>query len=202
MHANNYRGGLRIVKWKLRDVVLLVILAVVSGGIYRIWDIIVAFPFYNAISPSLQGLFNGFWFIASGLIPYIIRRPGAALIAELVAAMIEQALGSQFGITNLSWGLVQGIGSEIAFALFIWRNYSWPVMLLNGALAGVGADILWYFTSGGNSYSHGIVVQYFLYTIISGAVVGGWLPKLIADAMNRAGILRNFALGRAAQAKK
>ena len=148
-----------------------------------------------------QGILNGFWFIASGLVPYIIRRPGAALIAELVAAMIEQALGSQFGLQNLVWGLSQGIGAEVAYAIFAWRNYSLPVMLLSGGLSGIGASITWYL-QGGSAYTHSIILLYFVFSFVSGAVIGGWIPKLIGDALNRAGIVRNFELGRAARVQK
>ena len=183
-----------ILKWKLRDVVVMVILAVICGGIYRLWDVL--YPIVNTSWVPAQGLLNGFWFIASGLVPYIIRRPGAALISEMVAAMIEQALGSQFGLQNLVWGLTQGIGAEVAFALFAWRNYSLPVMLLSGGLAGMGASLTWY-VQGGSAYTHTIILLYFVFSFISGAVVGGLIPKLIGDALNRAGIVRNFELGRA-----
>lgn len=188
-----------ILKWKLRDVVVMVILAVVCGGVYRLWDVL--YPIVNTSWPPVQGLLNGFWFLASGLIPYIIRRPGAALISEMVAAMIEQALGSQFGLQNLVWGLTQGIGAEAAFALFVWRNYSLPTMLLSGALAGLGASLTWYF-QGGSAYTHLVILLYFLFSLISGALIGGWLPKLIGDALNRAGIVRNFALGRIGKVQK
>lgn len=183
-------------KWKLRDVVVMVILAVVCGGIYRLWDVL--YPIVNTSWPPVQGLLNGFWFIASGLVPYIIRRPGAALISELVAAMIEQALGSQFGLQNLVWGLTQGIGAEAAFAIFAWRQYRLPVMLLSGGLAGIGASLTWYF-QGGSAYTQMIILLYFLFSFISGAIIGGLIPKLVGDALNRAGIVRNFELGRASR---
>ncbi len=172
----------------------MVILAVVCGGVYRLWDVL--YPFVNTSWPPAQGLLNGFWFIAAGLVPYIIRRPGAALISELVAAMIEQALGSQFGLQNLVWGLTQGIGAEVAFAVFGWRRYPLGVMLLSGGLAGIGASLTW-LAQGGSAYTQTIIVLYFVFSFVSGAIVGGWIPKLIGDALNRAGILRNFELGRA-----
>lgn len=186
-------------KWKLRDIVVMVILAVVCGGIYRVWDVL--YPLINTAWVPSQGMLNGLWFIASGLVAYIIRRPGAALLAELVAAMIEQALGSQFGLQNLVWGFTQGLGAEAAFALFAWRRFNLATMLLSGALSGLGASLTWYF-QGGSAYSHVTIVLYFLFTFISGALFGGLLPKLIGDALNRAGIVRNFALGRVAREPK
>ena len=185
--------GVFAVKWKLRDVVVMVILAVVCGGIYRVWDVL--YPLINTAWVPSQGMLNGLWFIACGLIPYIIRRPGAALLAELIAAMLEQALGSQFGLQNLIWGLAQGVGAEVAFALFFWRNYSIVTMMLSGALAGLGASITFYF-QGGNAYVGSTVFLYFLFSAISGAIFGGILPKLLGDALHRAGILRNFAIGK------
>ncbi len=189
----DYKRGEVFMQWKLRDVVVMVILSVVCGGLYRIWDVL--YPLVNTAWVPSQGMLNGLWFIASGLIPFIIRRPGAALLAELVAAMIEQALGSQFGLQNLVWGLTQGIGAEIAFAIFAWRLYPAPVMMLSGALAGIGASLTWYF-QGGNVDTGSIIFLYFLFSVISGAIAGGMIPKWIGDALYRAGILRNFAIAK------
>jgi len=184
--------------WKLRDVVVMVILSVVCGGIYRIWDVVTAL-FTIAWVPG-QGLINGLWWIAAGLIPYIIRRPGAALIAEIVAAIIELALGSNWGIQGVLSGIYQGAGAEIAFMLFAWRKYNTPVMLLSGALAGLGFSLQWLFYYKGDAYSLLTIVLYILLTLISGAVFGGLLPKWIGDALNRAGIVRNFELGKQTRA--
>ncbi len=186
--------------WKLRDIVVMVILSVVCGIVFRLWDV---------ISPSLtmawvpgQGFINGLWWLAAGLIPYIIRRPGAALIAEIVAAIIEFVLLSPWGIGGIYSGIFQGLGAEVAFMLFAWKRYNTGVLLLAGALAGVGCNLQWYFAYGGNQYSTLVIILYSVFTMISGAIFGGLLPKWIGDALHRTGVVRNFEIGRAARANQ
>jgi len=84
--------------------------------------------------------------------------------------------------------------------LFAWRKYNTPVMLLSGALAGLGFSLQWLFYYKGDAYSLLTIVLYILLTLISGAVFGGLLPKWIGDALNRAGIVRNFELGKQTRA--
>jgi energy-coupling factor transport system permease protein len=181
--------------WKLRDVILLVILSIVCGGIYRIWDVVT--PFINITWVPGQGILNGIWWLAAILVPYIVRKPGAALLAEIISAMVELTLGSNWGMGGVLSGVLQGLGAEIGFALFAWKRYDLGTLLLAGALAGVGFSPQWYFQYGGKAYGASVVTLYTIITIISGAVLGGWLPKLIGDALYRAGVLRNFAIAKA-----
>ncbi|GMA63449.1 ECF transporter S component [Alicyclobacillus fastidiosus] len=180
--------------WKLREIVAMVILSVVCGGIYRIWDVVS--PLISIAWVPGQGVINGLWWLAAGLIPYIVRRPGAALISELVAAIIELGLGGNWGLGGLLSGLIQGIGAEIAFMIFGWRKYHWSVLMLSGALAGIAFSVQWYFQYGGHTYTASIVVLYTIITMISGAVLGGLLPKWIGDALKRTGVLRNFEIAK------
>ncbi|MFD1673333.1 ECF transporter S component [Alicyclobacillus fodiniaquatilis] len=180
-------------RWKLRDVIVMVVLAIVCGGIYYLSDFL-----YDVISGAwvpLQGLINGLWMIASVLVAYVIRRPGAALLAEMVGASVELLLGSQWGFSNLTSGLVQGVGAELAFFIFFYRRYNLPVCLLSGFLASLGCAFQWFWQSGGDKLSATVIVGYFVATLLSGVVLAGWLPKLVGDALNRAGVVRNFAIG-------
>ncbi len=184
--------------WKLRDIVVAAILSVVCGAIYMGWD------FFNqaltaAWSPVAQGLLNGLWWLAAGLVPYIIRRPGAAFFAEVVSAFFEFAFGSPYQFGAVISGLVQGAGSEVGFALGRWRHYNAGFMMLAGALGGVGNTLQYYFQYGGNKLAFGVMFGYFVTTVISGAILGGLLPKWIGDALNRTGTLRNFEIGRQAR---
>lgn len=189
-------------KWQLWDIVIAALLAVVSGAIYQGWDLITTPLFASTVSPMVGAIVNGLWWIAAGLVPYIIRRPGAALFAEVVSGFAELLFGSTYGIVgSLIAGLFQGVGPELAFAMFGWKKYTWPVMALSGILGGIGASIQWYFQYQGYEFSHLIVVGYFVITSVSGAVLAGLLPKWIGDGLLRTGALRNFEIGRQARAR-
>ena len=68
-----------------------------------------------------------------------MRKPGAALFAETLAAFLELTLGNQWGVGgSLIVGIIQGLGAEIAFAVFAWKKWNIGTTILSGALAGVG----------------------------------------------------------------
>lgn len=187
-------------QWKLRDIVVAAILSVVCGVVYMGWDFLTE-VITKGWSPAAMGIVNGLWWIAAGLVAYIVRRPGAAFFAEVVSAFFEFAFGSPYGTGAIISGLVQGIGAEAGLALGGWKRYGAGMMMLSGALGGVGNTLQWYFQYGGNQYGTGTILGYLVLTLVSGAVLAGLLPKWIADALNRAGTLRNFEIGRQAGSK-
>lgn len=60
--------------------------------------------------------FYGIYFMAAAFAAYVIRKPGAGIIAEMLAAIIECLLGNYFGPIIILSGLVQGIGFELVIA--------------------------------------------------------------------------------------
>ncbi|MDP9727633.1 ECF transporter S component [Alicyclobacillus tolerans] len=186
--------------WKLRDIVLLAILAVVSGLIFRIFDFLYnILQIGNIVWPPGQNILNGVWFIAVGLVPYIIRKPGAALLAEVLAAVVEWALAGPYGISGVLSGLLQGLGGELAYLFFAYRRYNLGVLSLSGALAGVGYAVQYYYQYGGNHLTHLDFILAVLINCISGVFFAGFVPKWIDDALARTGLLRNYAIGQRAK---
>jgi energy-coupling factor transport system permease protein len=78
------------------------------------------------------------WLVPVVLAPLIIRKPGAALFAEMVAAGLSALIGSQWGVDTLLSGFVQGAAAELIFAFTLYRSYGWPVLTL-AALASAAA---------------------------------------------------------------
>ena len=60
------------------------------------------------------------------LAPLVIRKPGAALFAEMVAAGVSALLGSQWGVDTLLSGFVQGAAAELVFAFTLYRRLVVP----------------------------------------------------------------------------
>ncbi|WP_379116795.1 ECF transporter S component [Paenibacillus hodogayensis] len=120
---------------KLTDILVTIVIAIVFGLIYRIWG-----PVYDVVKlVGLQAeqLTYGMWFIAATVAFLLIRKPGVALLAEVAAASGELLTGSQYGVESLTYGIMQGIGAELIFALFAYRSYS----LVTACLAGIGAGL-------------------------------------------------------------
>src|SRR5207342_870519 len=100
--------------------------------------------------PGLQGLLDGPWLFAGVLGALIIRKPGAAIYTELLAAVVSALVGNTWGgFLTLEAGLVQGLGAEVVFLLFFYRRWSLPVAMLAGvgaALAGGLNNLVFWYT--------------------------------------------------------
>ncbi|WP_375401534.1 ECF transporter S component [uncultured Amnibacterium sp.] len=190
------------------DIVVAAVLAVACSFVFLVWNVAYAGP-SNALTPLLpgvQGLVNGPWFIAGPLVALVIRKPGAALFGELVAAVISALVGNQWGPTVIISGLVQGLGAELLFAVFAYRVWTWWTALLAGALAGVGASVydLGLIPGLAGSYagsSPAFEGVYLVSQAISGAVLAGLLAWLVVRALAATGALARFPVGRARTAR-
>ena len=194
-HPEEGRGG-GWGGWQTRDVIVAAALAVPLGLIWSyVWGVV--WLAGRGILPELGFLLDGFYIVAGVLVGYVVRRPGAALLGEMIASLVEVPL-TPFGPIVLWLGLLQGLGAEAVFAATRYRNYSLPVMMLAGAAGAlfvfVGYD---YPVYGYASLAIGVQLLRFALKLIGGAVFAGLGGKLIGDALARTGVLNNFPIGRA-----
>ena len=187
----------RSTRWRVVDIVVASVVGVALGVIFWAW----AIPYsaaetpLKAVLPGVQAFLSSVWLIGAVLGGLLIRKPGAALYVELLAAVVSALLGSAWGLGTLVSGLAQGLGAEIVFALFLYRVWRLPVAWLAGAGAGVGMainDLLtWYPGS-----SALFVTVYSVSAVVGGALVAGTLSWLAVRALAGTGALSRFAAGR------
>lgn len=194
------RGRLR---WRVVDIVVASIIGVASGLIFLLWNIGYLGPktLLEPLLPGLQGLLDGPWLFAGVLGALIIRKPGAAIYTETLAAVVSALIGNQWGgFLTLEAGIVQGLGAELVFLLFFYRRWTLPVAILAGAgaalLGGINNLILWF--AGADAT---FVVIYLISTVISGAVIAGALSWVVGRGLAATGALDRFASGREARAR-
>jgi energy-coupling factor transport system substrate-specific component len=188
--------------WRVVDIVVAALIAVAGGVIFWAWSQganLISAP-VNAFYPPLTGLYAGGWMIPAVLGMLIIRKPGAALFCETVAATGELIMGSQYGTTVLISGVLQGLGAELVFAAFIYRKFNLPVSLLAGAGAGLFCGLNDSFLPWGwnIAYATGDKLAYIAFTSISGAAIAGGLSWLAVRGLARTGVLSSFASRKAA----
>ncbi len=182
-------------RWNTREIILAANLGLVFGILFMGWNIIWGFA-RPLKATGLRDLFYGFWYIGGIVVPYIIRKPGAAVAGEVLAALAEMLAGGEWGATLLISGLAQGGASELVFAATGYRRWSLPVLALAGIAAGIGSFVVDYVIEY-YTLARGVLAVMFVARMISGAVLAGWLGKVLTDALVNTGVLSGYAIGRA-----
>ena len=196
-------GASRRLQWRVVDIVVASVIGVASGLIFLFWNVGYLGPktLLEPLLPGLQGLLDGPWLFAGVLGALIIRKPGAAIYTETLAAVVSALVGNQWGgFLTLEAGLVQGLGAELVFLAFLYRVWNLPVAMLAGAGAalagGINNLLLWYAGSG-----TAFTMTYLVSTVLSGAVIAGALPWVLTRGLARTGALDRFASGREARVR-
>ncbi|WFE31622.1 ECF transporter S component [Micromonospora sp. WMMD975] len=184
-------------RWRTVDIVVASVIAVAFGVVFWAWGLLwsatdAAFAFF----PPAQAVLYGVWLIPAVLAGLIIRKPGAALYCETVAAIVYALLGSQWAGIVILQGLMQGIGAELAFAAFRYRSFKLPVATLAGALTGLGAAIF-DFVYWNKAYDlTNYRIPYALITIASATIIAGVGAHVLTRALANTGVLDRFPAGR------
>lgn len=192
----------RSLRWRVVDIVVASIIGVAAGVVFLFWNFAygpLSLPL--AVTPGLSALLGGGWLFAGVLGGLIVRKPGAALYAELVAATVEAFIGSHWGFSTVIWGLVQGLGAEIVFAIFLYSNYRIYVALLSGLGAGIAMAFLDTTFTDYAVLDPAFKAVYYVSAAISGVVIAGLLSWAAMRGLASAGALTRFAAGREARGR-
>jgi energy-coupling factor transport system substrate-specific component len=179
-------------RWRTRDIVVAAVIGVAFGVVFWAWGLAWgAFEPLNLVFPVLRDLGYAVWLVPAILAPYIVRKPGAALFAEMVAAGVSALIGSQWGPDTLLSGFVQGAAAEIVFALVLYRSWSLPVLaaaaIASAAAAWLHDWALYYATVDTTlQLARGVLMG------ISAVVIAAVGSVLLARALREAGVLEGF----------
>ncbi|MFJ6113621.1 ECF transporter S component [Agrococcus sediminis] len=185
-------------RWRVVDIVVAAVLGVATGLLFVLWNSVgyAWFTAMDALTPGFGGLAVGIWLIGGVLGGLIIRKPGAALFVELLAASVSMLLGSQWSIETVYSGIAQGLGAELVFLLVAYRRFGLPVAMLAGVGAAVAAFVLELFLSGNLAKSPEFLGIYLGSLVVSGALLAGLVGWLLTRALAATGVLDRFASGR------
>lgn len=179
-------------RWRTRDIVVAAVIGVAFGVVFWAWGLAWgAFEPLNTIFPVARDLLYAVWLVPAVLAPLIIRKPGAALFAEMVAAGVSALIGSQWGVDTLLSGFVQGAAAEMVFAFTLYRNYSFVVLALAAIASAAAAWIhdwaLYYAEVALDlQLARGVLMG------ISALVIVAVGSVLLARALREAGVLEGF----------
>ncbi|PFG12646.1 MULTISPECIES: ECF transporter S component [unclassified Bacillus (in: firmicutes)] len=171
---------------KLSDILITIVIALVFGIIYKLWG-----PVYTILKPfglHVGDVIYGMWFIAGTVAILLLRKPGVALLAETAAASGEFLVGSEYGLSVLLYGIVQGLGTELMFALFGYKRYTAFVAALGGIAAAVGSLVM--------DAAYGYVMDLALWNLLlligarllGGFLIAGILAYFLVEALEKTGV--------------
>ncbi|WP_308289282.1 ECF transporter S component [Mumia sp. zg.B17] len=184
-------------RYRTIDLVTVAMLGVAIGVVFWGWNQLFAVVSGTALFayPPSSGLISGVWLIGGVIGGLVVRRPGAAVGTEVVAAVVSGLLGNQWGMSVLVSGLIQGLGVELVFALFLYRRWGVVVAAAGGALAGAFEAVYeWYAYYA--DWAFGYQLVYLVFLAVSGALVAGVGGWLLVRALAKTGALDAFGAGR------
>lgn len=188
---------MKIEQWRTVDIVVTAAIAVAFGVVFWAWNFVwqAATPAFLAVPPA-QNILYGVWLIPAVLAGLVVRKPGAALFAELVAASVSAILGSQWGLDTLVSGAIQGVAAEIVFAIARYRLWTLLVAMVAAAATAVGAwihDMPLYYAD--VPLGDQLVIGAFM--VLSAILIAGLGSWWLMAALAESGALAQFPSGRA-----
>jgi energy-coupling factor transport system substrate-specific component len=190
-------------RWRVVDIVVAAVLGVAIGLVFWGWNTVggLWFAAMDGLTPGLGGIAVGIWLIGGVIGGLIIRKPGAALLVELIAAVVSALIGNAWGPLTIVSGLAQGIGAELIFLAFLYLRFSLPVAMLAGVGAGVGAWVNELFVGDAPNIAKTVEFNliYLSTLVVSGALLAGLVGWLLVRALAATGALSRFAAGREAR---
>ena len=185
--------------WELKDVIMMAILGVVFSAVYM-----AVFQGGLALSTALTPaglapfgfeIIYGVWFMAATLAAYIIRKPGVALVTEVLASAIELLMGNSGGLTVVLTGVIQGLGAEVIFAAFRYKKWNLGTMCLGGMLSAVFIFCYELYYLNYIALAPSLLISQLAVRLVSAAVFSGVICKLAGDALARTGVVKSYAIG-------
>ena len=202
--SRSRRGSIRasgpLLHWRTVDLLTIAFLGAAFGVAYWSWGLAYQAPARSLelVFPPLQGITGAPWLMAGVVGGLVVRRPGAALLCEVVAALVSMLPGTQWGVTTLVSGILQGLGAELAFLLLGYGAFGLGAALFAGALsAPIEAVYEWftYWMDWGWDYK----LLYAAILTVSGAVIAGGLGWVLTRGLATAGALNAFPPGQEAR---
>ena len=191
-YPNNASPPLPDTRWRTRDIVIAAVIGVAFGVVFWVWGLAWSGldPVF-AFAPPAKDLLYAVWLVPAVLAPLIIRKPGAAVFAEMVAAGVAALLGSQWGVDTLLSGFLQGAAAELIFAFTLYRIWSFPVLALAAAASALAAwlhDWVLYYAEVDTTIQivRGVAMVISAVVIVAGGSVG------LVRSLRRAGVLEGF----------
>lgn len=176
------------------DLLTMAAIAVV-GALFSsyIWNALmgVMTPVFAFLGPIGWIGATGVYMIWPVIVGQLICKPGAVTLYSLVQGFVEMLFGNPFGAMAIVYAGVEGLGLDIGMGIFRWKPKLAGAMV-GGGIGSVFVSEVYIFVFGLQS-AYTIIVGG-ITAFISGAILGGLVGWLIAQALYRTGIVSRIGL--------
>lgn len=171
---------------KLSDVLITVMIAVVFGVVFKLWDSV--YTMVKPLFPQAGQLTYGMWFMPAPFAFLLLRKPGVAFLASIAAANVSALLGSPF-MDTVMYGIVQGLAAELIFALFRYRRAGLIIAGFAG-VASAGGSFLLDLIYGYADYETWMLILKYGLRVISAFAFTGFFAYYLIRALELTGVTR------------
>ena len=170
------------------------VMAAAMGVAYWAWTLV-----YDVLKEPLlkplgikRGL-DGFWLLAPVFFGYMVRKPSIALFGSLVAAGVEGII-TQWGMSALVYGLLQGLGAELVFMLFLYRKWNFSVLMLAASMAAIFSFGYDFFSQEQENLSVAFNTLQLLIFVVSSWIFAAGLSRFLGKRLLKTGLLDGFLI--------
>jgi energy-coupling factor transport system substrate-specific component len=176
------------------ELVFIAILGVVFGIVNNLFGVV--YTALNAINPILATCFAPFGMVTL-LAAFIVRKPGAALLAGVINGLVQFLAGNPSGLWTVGFGLAHGLGTELVFFLFRYKAWGWLNCFLASVVDGLFNVVLVVFAFGLLAVMpFGQVLMTVVIASVASGVEAGLLGRFVGQLLLRAGLLKSFQIAR------
>lgn len=188
-------------RWTPADIAVGAAVSMACGVVFQGFNFLypVLSSTLSAILPGVASLFHAVWYASGVLGVLMIRKPGAAVYVNLVGSFAEMVIGNQYavGFVMVS-AILQGVCSELPFAVARYRSFTLPLAIAGGACTAVEYGVyLLLFRYAGVSPLSPRGITHMICETIGGIVIAGVFSWFLYRAIAKTGALDKLASGRA-----
>lgn len=169
------------------DIMVMAVLIAAGGVLKAYWAQV------RVVVESLTGPFGSSIIIGPGfymfaiLACYLVRKPLSGTISMVLGGVIEILAGNPFGLPVLLFNFWEGLGPDIAYAIWRFKKYTLFVALIAGLLASYfGVFYGWYYFG----FSKLPFSQFLIYllTRFLGGILAGVIGHYLGVALEKVGV--------------
>ncbi|MCU0495010.1 MAG: ECF transporter S component [Chloroflexaceae bacterium] len=173
--------------WSTRDILVTAMIALTLGlvlaGVSYVYTVA-----RSALGPAIGGAIFGAWFCLPGLLTmYMLRRPGAAFLAQVLVAFVQMPFDPS-GWVGAAPYLVNGVLCELPFLVTRYRRYGMGVFVCAGLLVNMLFLALGTLVFGAANLNWAVTAVAAGLALMTGVFIP-WLARRLGDALIQRGVL-------------